>query len=448
MSEQNKVGTSDLDLNRAAELAIDYAKQCGMAQSEVSAHHGTGVSVTARQQELETVEKHNDAQLVISVYKDHKTGSASSADLTEAGIRSSVDAAISIANYTGADHCLGLADADRMAQDFSDLGLFHPWELAVPELVAVALECEQAALEFDSRISNSEGASVNSYAGVSVYANSHGFMSHTASSQHSISCSVIGAKGESMQRDYWYDSNRNPAKLVSAESIGQRAAKRTVARLGARQIASCQATVMFDPSMAKSLVGSLIGAISGGAIYKKASFMLNKVGETILPEFVNIAENPHELGGNSSARHDGEGVATQDHRAIVESGVLCSYVLGSYTARKLGLESTANSGGVRNLTVSSTGQSFDELLAQMHTGLLVTELIGSGVNTVTGDYSRGAAGYWVENGELQYPVEEITIAGNLTDIYQNIVAIGSDVDLRGNTACGSFVVENMTIAGS
>lgn len=438
---------TDLDLNKAAEFAIDYAKQQGMDQSEVSAHHGTGVSVTARQQELETVEKHNDAQLVISVYKDHKTGSASSADLSEAGIRATVDAAVSIARYTGADECLGLADEKGMATDFSDLDLFHPWDLAVSQLADVALECEQAALSFDPLISNSEGASVNSYSGISVYANSYGFLSNTAGSQHSLSCSVIGAKGDAMQRDYWYDSNRNAARLQSAKSIGQRAAERTVARLGARQIASCQATVMFEPSMAKSLISHLIGAIKGGAIYKKASFMLDQVGETILPDFVTIAENPHKLGGSSSARHDSEGVATPDYRAIVESGVLQSYVLASYTARKLGLESTANSGGVRNLSVSNTGQTFEQLLAQMDTGLLVTELIGSGINMVTGDYSRGAAGFWVENGVIQYPVEEITIAGNLSDMYRNIVAIGSDYDVRGNTECGSIVVENMTIAG-
>jgi PmbA protein len=251
-----------------------------------------------------------------------------------------------------------------------------------------------------------------------------------------------------MQRDYWYDSNRNPRLLSSAESIGKIAAERTIARLGARQISSCQATVMYDPQMAKSLIGHLIGSIKGGAIYKKASFMLDKVGEQVLPDFMTIAENPHKLGASGSAMHDGEGVGTPEYRAIVESGRLASYVLGSYSARKLGLESTANSGGVRNVSVTNTGQTFEELLAQVGTGLLVTELIGSGINMVTGDYSRGAAGYWIENGELQYPVEEITVAGNLIDMYRNIVAIGNDIDDRGNTECGSIVVENMTIAGS
>ena len=450
MNDQNSESSAMNEqlLTKAAEYAIDYAKKKGMDQSEVSLHQGTGISIAARQQELETVEKHNDAQFVISVYKDHKTGSASSADLSESGIRATVDAAMSIARYTGADDCLGLADAERMATDLRDLDLHHEWRAEVSELVDIALQCEQAALQADTLITNSEGASVSSYAGSAVYANSHGFLSASNGSQHSVSCSVIGAKGENMQRDYWYDSNRNAAKLESAQAIGLKAAERTVARLGARQIASCQATVMFDPSMAKSLVSHLIGAIKGGAIYKKASFMLDKVGEDILPNFVDIAEHPHKLGAASSATYDGEGVATPEYRAIVEAGRLQSYVLGSYTARKLGLESTANAGGVRNLSVSTTGQNFAELLSQMGTGLLVTELIGSGINMVTGDYSRGAAGFWVENGELQYPVEEITIAGNLTDIYRNIVAIGNDYDSRGNTECGSIVIENMTVAGS
>lgn len=438
---------SQIDLIKAAEIAISYAKQQGMDQAETELHQGVGVSISARQQELETVEKHNDAQLVVSVYKDHKTGSASSADMSEAGIRSTVDAAMSIARFTGADDCLGLADADLMASDHKDLELYHPWDVDMADMVNTALACEAAALAEDSQISNSEGASVSTYSGTAVYANSHGFIRESAGSQHSISCSVIGANDQGMQRDYWYDSNRNAAKLASAEVIGQRAAQRTVRRLGARPIKSTQASVMYDPMMAKSLISHLVGAVKGGAIYKKASFMLDKVGESVLPDFVNIAENPHEIGGSSSAMYDGEGVATPEHRALIDGGVLQSYVLGSYTARKLGLQSTANAGGMRNLSVSNTGDSYDDLLSKMGTGLLVTELIGSGINMVTGDYSRGAAGFWVENGELQYPVEEITIAGNLNDIYRNIVAIGNDVDVRGNTKCGSIVVENMTIAG-
>ena len=439
------------DLKDVAEYALDYAKSQGMNQADVSLHRGTGISVSARQQELETVEKHNDAQVAISVYKDHKTGSASSADMSKDGIRSTVDAAVSIAKFTGADDCLGLADKELMATDLKNLDLHHPWLDDVSEMAQIALECEQSALDFDKRITNSEGASVDSYSGSAVYANSHGFISEKFASQNSISCSVIGSDesdSQAMQRDYYYDSNRNPAKLMSATEIGSEAANRTIQRLGGRQIASTQTPVLFDPRVAKSLISHLIGAISGGAIYKKASFMLDKVDAQVLPDFITIAENPHLLGGAASSTYDSEGVATLEYRPIIAKGVLQSYVLGSYTARKLGLTSTANAGGVRNISVSDSGQDFNQLLTQMNSGLLVTELIGSGINMVTGDYSRGAAGFWVENGEIKHPVEEITIAGNLLEIYRNIIAIGNDIDHRGNTHCGSILVENLTVAGS
>ena len=436
-----------IDLSQAAEQALAYAKQKGMQQAEVSLHQGTGVSITARKQTLETIEKHNDAQIVLSVYKDHKTGSASSADLSLEGLQATVDAAVSIATFTGADECFGLADAHRMATDHSDLELYHPWAASEADLVDMALACEQAALDGGNKITNSEGASVNTYSGSAVYANSHGFLSKENGSQHSISCSVIGEHDGAMQRDYWYDSNRNPERLSKPKLIGERAAERTLARLGARQIKSQTATVMFDPSMAKSLIAHLVGGLKGGAIYKKASYLINHLEQKLMPEFVSISENPHLLGESGSASYDAEGVATPSSRTIVDKGVLKSWVLGSYTARKLGLESTANAGGVRNLRITDTGHSFEDCVQAMHTGLLVTELIGSGINMVTGDYSRGAAGYWVENGVIQYPVEEITIAGNLLDMFKNIVAIANDTDVRGNTHCGSIVVENMTIAG-
>ena len=361
MSVNKQDNASGLDLAKAAEFAIDYAKQQGADQSELSLHQGTGISITARQQELETVEKHNDAQLVVSVYKDHKTGSASSADMSEQGIKSTVDAAMSIARYTGADECFGLADAELMAPQAKDLDLHHHWAADEAQMLELAKQCEQAALESSDKITNSEGASVNSYSGSAVYANSHGFLSQGLGSQHSVSCSVIGSDEQGMQRDYWYDSNRNAAKLDKADDIGRVAAERTLARLGSRQIPSCEATVIYDTGVAKSLISHFIGAIKGGAIYKKASFMLDKVGSDVLPGFVTIAENPHKLGGSGSAWHDGEGVATPEYRAIVDAGQLQSYVLGSYTARKLGLQSTANAGGVRNLSVSNTGQSRQQL---------------------------------------------------------------------------------------
>jgi len=439
------------DLVQIAQFALDYAKRQGMQQAEVSLHQGTGVSVAARQQALETVEKNNDSQVVVSVFKDNKTGSASSADMSEDGIRNSIDAAVSIARYTGKDECLGLADKELMATNLDDLDLYHPRNIDIDQLTQIAFECERAALEFDSRISNSEGATLNSYAGSAVYANSHGFVSDKQATQNSMSCSVIASldKKDSagMQRDYCYDSNRDPNKLMSADDIGQQAAERAVRRLGARQIATTESPVMFEPRVAKSLISHLISAISGGAIYKKASFMLDKVEQAVFPDFLTIAERPHLAGGASSSTHDSEGVATLGYRPIVNEGVLQSYVLGSYTARKLGLQSTANAGGVRNLSVSDSGQDFDQLLSDMGTGLLVTELIGSGINIVTGDYSRGAAGFWVENGEIQFPVEEVTVAGNLASIYQNVVAIGNDIDPRGNISCGSILIENLTVAG-
>lgn len=435
-------------LETAAAQALHFAKQMGMQQAETSLHSGTGISVTARQQELETVEKHNDTQMVVSVYNNHQTGSASSADLSEQGIKETVRAACSIANHTGVDKCIGLADKELMAGEKLDLDLYHEWTSDVSELAAMAFECEQAALDVDKRITNSEGASVGTYAGTAVYANSHGFLSVYGGTQHNLSCSVIGSLDGNMQRDYWYDSNRNPVKLASPVEIGRLAGERTVARLGSRKVASTEASVLFDSQMAKSLISHLIAGLKGGVIYKKASFLLDRLGEQLLPGFITISENPHLLGMASSAWHDSEGVATPKQKEIVSSGVLQSYILGSYTARKLGLESTANAGGVRNVRVSDTGQTQADLLREMGRGLLVTELIGSGVNMVTGDYSRGAAGYWVENGEIQYPVEEITIASNLLDMFAKIQAIGSDIDGRGNVATGSVLVEKMTIAGS
>lgn len=431
-----------------AQQALEHAKKLGVDQAEVSIHQGTGLSINVRLGELETIEKHNDAQLSVSVYKDHKTGVASSADLTQQGLQDTVEAAASIAGFTEADECLGLADKELMATEFPDLELYHPWQKSEKELVELALECEQSALTSDDRVTNSEGASVSSYSGSSVYANTHGFSHETKGSRHSLSCSVIGQEKDSMQRDYWYDSNRNPNGLQNAQEIGVMAAQRTVRRLQARKVPSCEVPVIYEAGAAKSLLGHLLGAIRGGAIYKKASFMLDKLDQQVLPDFVTINENPHLLGGAGSASFDQEGVATQSKRTIVEQGQLLSYVLGSYTSRKLNLSTTANAGGVRNVTVTNTGQKLHELISDMGRGLLVTELIGSGINSVTGDYSRGAAGFWVEHGEIQYPVEEITIAGNLLSMYQQIVAIGNDVDRRGNTQCGSILLEKMTIAGS
>ena len=436
------------NLENVAQQVMDEAKQLGLDQVEVSIHQGSGTSVTARLGELETVEKHNDTEVVVSVYRDHKTGSASSADITEQGIRQTVNAAASIAKYTGEDDCLGLADKELMAHDVPDLDLYHPWKVDIADMCDMALQCEQVARDYDERIINSEGASVNSYSGVDMYANSHGFMQRRQGSRHSMSCSVIGGQAQEMQRDYWYDSNRNAAKLTSVEHVGEMAAKRAVRRLGSKQIKSCQVPVLFEAPIASSLVGHFIAAIKGGALYKKASFLLDKLQQAVFPGFVNIWENPHLRAGAGSAAYDNEGVATPERRDLVIDGVLQSYVLGSYTARKLSMKSTANAGGVRNVFVSHGENDFQGMLSNMGTGLLVTELIGSGVNTVTGDYSRGAAGFWVENGIIQHAVDEITIAGNLSDMFMQVIDIGNDVDYRGNISTGSILLENMTIAGA
>lgn len=439
---------SQIEMQDIAQLVLDEAKKLGLDQAETAIHQGTGVSVTARLGELETVEKHNDTEVVVSVYKDHKTGSASSADITEKGIRQTVQAAASIAKYTGQDDCFGLADKDLMAQDIPDLDLYHPWDIDVSGMCDLALQCEQVARDYDKRIVNSEGASVNSYSGFDVYANSHGFMHRKRASRHSISCSVVSGHDQEMQRDYWYDSNRNASKLDSVQNIGEMTAQRAVRRLGSKQIKSCQAPVLFESTIASSLISHFISAIKGGALYKKASFLLDKLEQPVFPEAINIWENPHILSGASSSAYDNEGVATPEKRDLICDGVLQSYVLGSYTARKLDMQSTANAGGVRNVRISHGNHSFDSMLAEMGSGLLVTELIGSGINMVTGDYSRGAAGFWVENGEIQYPVDEITIAGNLSDMFMSITEIGSDVDTRGNICTGSILLKQMTIAGA
>jgi PmbA protein len=326
------------------------------------------------------------------------------------------------------------------------LDLYHPWNISADEAIALAIECENAARFYDADISNSEGATVNSHQGISVMGNSLDFLQGRLSTRHSLSCSVLGQRGDSMQRDYWYTVARNAQCLESAVDVGKKAAERTLRRLNAKSLSTRQCPVLFCAEMAGGLLGSLCGAISGGNLYRKSTFLLDALGTQIFPEFIHIYEQPHLLGALGSSIYDGEGVATQA-RDLVRDGVLQGYILSTYSARKLGLRSTGNAGGVHNLTITPSDSDFEALLRQMNTGLLVTELMGQGVNMVTGDYSRGAAGFWVENGVIQYPVEEITIAGNLKTIFKNIVAIGNDVDYRGNTRTGSILVEQMSIAG-
>lgn len=435
-------------LEQAAEIALEQAKKLGATAAEVGLSHSEGLSVTVRQREVETLEHNNDTGLGITVFFGQSKASSSTSDLSRAAINEAVQAACNIAKHTQADEAAGLADAALMATDFPDLSLDHPWQLEVDTAIEMATLCEQAGLDSDKRISNSEGATVSSHRGQRVYANSHGFMGTNQSSRHSISASLIARDERGMQRDYWYDMARDANDLDSVEAIGLKTAQRTLARLGAGEVKTGSYPVLFAAEVAPSLFGQLIAAIRGGALYRKASFLLDKCGQQIFPSFVHIHEQPHLLKALGSAAYDSEGVATAN-RDIILDGVLQGYVLDSYAARRLGMTTTANAGGVHNLTIdSSTDDGFEALVRQMDKGIIVTETMGMGVNIVNGDYSQGAAGFWVENGEIQYPVDEFTIASNLQDMFMGLAAIGSDIDLRGNTRCGSVLLEKMMIAAA
>lgn len=427
--------------------SLELARASGASQAEAGLSVSQGLSVATRMGEVETIEHQQDNGLGISVYFGQHKGSASTSNLDPEAIRKTVEAACNIARYTSEDPCTGLADAELMARDFHALDLYHPWGIQPQEVIALALECENAALDYDSRIVNSEGASVDLNAGLSVYGNSHGFLQSEHKTRHGISCAVVAESDGNMQRDYWYDVSRHPDRLASARSIGEKAAERTLRRLDARKIKTQQSAILFAPDLARGIVGCLGAAIGGAAQYRKASFLLDSVGERVFPEFVQLREQPFLAGALASANFDAEGVATRE-ADLVSDGVIQTYLLDSYSARKLGLQSTGHASGVHNLSLDSTGKTFEECLATMHRGFLVTELMGHGVNTVTGDYSRGAAGFWVENGKLEHAVEEVTIASNLRDMFKGIVEIGNDIDLRGGIRCGSILIDNMTIAGS
>jgi len=426
---------------------LELARARGATQAEAGLSVSQGLSVATRMGEVETIEHQQDNGLGISVYIGRHKGSASTSNLDPDAIRKTVEAACNIARYTSEDPCTGLADADLMAHEFHALDLYHPWDIQPQEVIELALECENAALDYDARIVNSEGASVDLNAGLSVYGNSHGFLQSEHKTRHGISCAVVAESEGNMQRDYWYDVSRHPDRLATARSIGEKAAQRTLHRLDAHKLKTQQSAVLFAPELARGIVGSFTGAIGGAAQYRKASFLLDSVGERVFPEFVQLREQPFLPRALASANFDAEGVATRE-ADLVADGVIQSYLLDSYSARKLGLQSTGHASGVHNLCLDSTGKSFEECLAAMHRGFLVTELMGHGVNTVTGDYSRGAAGFWVENGKLDHAVEEVTIASNLRDMFNGIVEIGNDIDYRGGIRCGSILIDNMTIAGS
>ena len=444
---------SQQELDQLAGLAEDVirrARAAGASQAEVAASINTGLSVNVRLGEVETVEHTRDRGFGLTVYFGQRKGSASTADLHPDSIQTTLDQACAIARYTEADPAAGLADPARMATAFPDLDLWHPWALDTAGAIELGIAIEEAG-RAHAGISNSDGAGVQAGQGVSVYANSHGFVGRERGTQHSLSLALIAGADDAMQRDYWYDSVRAAGDFISAKALGDRAAERTLARVGARSLSTRQCPVLFAPELARGLIGHLLGAVSGGALYRRASFLLDHIGKPVMPAWLNIVERPQLARGHGSSSFDAEGVATRDS-ALVERGVLARYVLGSYSARKLGLESTGNAGGIHNLIVEAgsadgAADSFEDMLRRMGNGLLVTEVMGQGVSTLTGDYSRGAAGFWVEGGRITYPVEEITIAANLREMFAGIVAVGADVDPRSHILTGSILLERMTVAG-
>ncbi|MDG1097624.1 MAG: metalloprotease PmbA [Methylophilaceae bacterium] len=433
-------------LKQISEDALKVAKLAGASAAEVDVSFGTGQTVSVRKGETENIEYNRDKGISITVFFGHKKGYASSSDFSLQAIEDTVEAACNIAKFTAEDPFCGLADASLMAQKIPDLNLYHPWTLTVEEAGELAKRCEAAALAVDQkRITNSEGASVSTSEGQFVYANTHGFSGGYPSSRHSISCSVIAEAAGAMQRDYWYSSARDANDMRTAEYVGQLAGERTVRRLGSRAIKTGQYPVLFEAPLASGIISSLVSAISGGNLYRKSSFLLDSLGQKVASSLLNIEELPHLEKGLASSPFDNEGVISTP-RMLVENGVLQGYVLSSYSARKLGLQTTGNAGGAHNLVIQHTQQSFADLLAMMGTGLLVTELLGHGLNMVTGDYSRGAAGFWVENGVIACPVEEITIASNMKDMLSQIIAIADDAIKPSSKQTGSILIEKMTVA--
>ncbi|PKO83122.1 MAG: metalloprotease PmbA [Betaproteobacteria bacterium HGW-Betaproteobacteria-11] len=440
-------GFTPAALATLAQQVLDHAKKRGATACEVDVSEGFGQSISVRRQAVDTIEYNRDKGLGVTIYLGQRKGHASSSDFSPAAVEATVEAALSIARFTAADDCAGLPAAELLARQVPDLDLFHPWPIDVEQAIVIARRCEQAAFDVSPLICNSEGATVSIQQSHFISANSLGFMAGFPSSRHYIACSVIAGCGEEMQRDDWYAAGRDAAKFSPPEAIGDYAARRALSRLGARKLSTRKCPVIFEAPLASSLIGNFTHAISGGALYRKTSFLQNSLGQKIFPDFVAISERPHLKAAVASSPFDDDGVATHD-REVVADGVVQGYFLSTYTARKLGMQTTGNAGGAHNLLVRPGRHDLTGLLREMGTGLLVTELLGQGVNYVTGDYSRGAAGYWVENGRIAYPVEEITIAGNLRQMFAGIAAIGNDIDTRGGKQVGSILLEQMTIAGS
>jgi PmbA protein len=437
-----------VEIERIAAAVLASAKAGGATGVETEVSQAVGQSVSVRRGEVETIAYNRDKGIGVTVYIGQRRGHASTADFSAEALNAAVGKALAIARYTAEDPAAGLADPALLAREIPDLDLYDPWELAVEEAVALGCEAEAAALAVDHRLTNTEGSTVGWNEGEFVYANSSGFLGGYRTSRHHIDCAVIGDPGDggAMQRDYWYTSGRGASDLQAAAEVGRIAGERTARRLGARRLGTIECPVLFEAPEAADLIGSFVGAVSGGALYRRTSFLLDSLGTQVFAPHVSIREEPHLRRARASAPFDNEGVATRP-RDVVTAGVVRGYFLGSYSARKLGMTTTANAGGTHNLVLGHGDEDLEALLRRMGRGLLVTEQLGQGVNPVTGDYSRGAAGFWIEGGEIAYPVEEITIAGNLKGIFRDIVAIGRDVDRRGSRHTGSILVARMTVAG-
>ncbi|OWW22026.1 metalloprotease PmbA [Noviherbaspirillum denitrificans] len=452
----NPVFTHSQDqLKQIAQDVLRFAREKGASDASVEISEGSGLAVTVRKGKIETIEQNKDKGIGVTVYlgeQGHiRRGNASTSDFSTKSLQDTVDAAYNIARFTAEDDCAGLPDADTLELAPRDLALCYPWLISTEEAVDIATRCEAAAFAVDKRVTNSEGASVYAQQSHFMSANSRGFMGGYPYSRHTISVAPIAGKGASMQRDDWYSSTRDPKKLARPEDIGRYAAERALARLNGRKLDTRKCPVLFEAPLAAGLLGAFVQAISGGALYRKSTFLLDSLGQAVFAPHIQVVEDPHVVGAVGSAPFDEEGVKTS-RREVVRDGVVQGYFLSTYSARKLGMKTTGNAGGSHNLSIVSSltksSDNFKAMLKKMDTGLLVTELMGQGVNYVTGDYSRGASGYWVEKGVIQYPVEEITIAGNMKDMFQQIVAIGADTLVRGTKETGSILIENMTVAGS
>jgi PmbA protein len=446
MSEQGFTFSQERLRQIAAEI-LEYARMRGASACETDVSEGFGQSVTVRKGEVETIEYNRDKGIGVTVYLGQQRGYASSSDFGREALRASVDAALSIARFTAPDPCAGLPEEDLLAKAYADLDLYHPWALSIGEAIELARRCEGAAFAVSPLVTNSEGASVSTQQSHFVSANSLGFMGGYATSRHYLSCAVIAGDADNMQRDDWYTSKRDAAELADPAAVGEYAARRALARLDARQLGTVKVPVLFEAPLASTLIGNFVHAASGGALYRKASFLVDSLGKPVFADGIHIDERPHLPRAMASSPFDDDGVATHD-REVVADGVLQGYFLSTYSARKLGLQTTGNAGGCHNLIVKAGRHDLPGLLKLMERGLFVTELLGHGVNYVTGDYSRGAVGYWVERGQIQYPVQEITIAGNLRQMFADIAAVGSDVLVRGSKQCGSILIDHMTVAGN